>query len=267
MQCFDPSTSGDVRWQGEYFGSYFSETLHKPKTDLHRHSHRLGTFNFVLSGRYCEDLAATSGVSEKNEFVYKPPHEPHENRFGSNSATCLLVEFTEPRFYDLVEHLPWLNRTTQASSANVKIAGIKLLRELRSNRSSKALAVESRLLDLLLAVEDSTCKTNGRPPIWLQQIEEYLRDNWQSSFSFEHIASEFDVHATHVAREFKRYYHKTVGDFIRHIRLERGAQLLAATDTPISQISLDCGFSDQSHFCRWFKRTYSVTPLQYRKSR
>ena len=266
MQCFDPSTSGEVSWQGEYFGCYFSESKHSPGTCLSRHTHRLATMNFVLSGRYCESLTATSGVADKDEILYKPPHEPHVNQFGSNAATCLLLEFTEPRFFDLAEHLPWLNRTVQTTSTQIKFAAKNLHRELRSNRPVRPLAVESRLLDLLLSIDDTTRHTAIKAPIWLQNIEQYLRDNWQENLSFDEISSEFDVHATHIAREFKRYFGKTAGEFVRDLRLERAAELLANSSKPLPQVALHCGFSDQSHFCRWFKKKYAVTPLQYRKS-
>ncbi|MGC9452792.1 MAG: helix-turn-helix domain-containing protein [Oceanipulchritudo sp.] len=41
---------------------------------------------------------------------------------------------------------------------------------------------------------------------------------------------------------------------------------MRSTDKPISEISLECGFADQAHFSRSFKKQADLTPGQYRKS-
>ena len=33
----------------------------------------------------------------------------------------------------------------------------------------------------------------------------------------------------------------------------------------MSQVALDCGFADQSHFSRLFRRKVGLTPAQYRR--
>jgi AraC-like DNA-binding protein len=43
--------------------------------------------------------------------------------------------------------------------------------------------------------------------------------------------------------------------------------LLARTNTPLLDIALTCGFSDQSHFNRVFKKHTGVPPGQYRRHR
>jgi AraC-like DNA-binding protein len=40
-------------------------------------------------------------------------------------------------------------------------------------------------------------------------------------------------------------------------------------DTPrtVTQVAFECGFSDGSHFARWFKRAYGESPYQFRHRR
>ena len=51
---------------------------------------------------------------------------------------------------------------------------------------------------------------------------------------------------------------------LAHIKLASAAQLLTTTREPPAQIGYGCGYSDQAHFSREFKRHTAFTPLQYR---
>jgi AraC-like DNA-binding protein len=42
--------------------------------------------------------------------------------------------------------------------------------------------------------------------------------------------------------------------------------LLATSDTPITQIALDCGFTNQTHFAAAFRRLVGLSPRAYRQS-
>ena len=55
------------------------------------------------------------------------------------------------------------------------------------------------------------------------------------------------------------------GVLLRQVRLARSARLLAETPQSPAQIGYVCGFSDQAHFTREFKRHSAVTPLRFRQ--
>jgi AraC family transcriptional regulator len=49
-------------------------------------------------------------------------------------------------------------------------------------------------------------------------------------------------------------------------RLDRAVELLSGSDKSLIDIAAVCGFSDQSHFGRVFKRTFGLTPGERRKA-
>lgn len=49
-------------------------------------------------------------------------------------------------------------------------------------------------------------------------------------------------------------------------RLVIAQTLLSTTSTPIAQIALDCGFSDQSSFTTAFRRLTDMTPAAFRST-
>ena len=68
--------------------------------------------------------------------------------------------------------------------------------------------------------------------------------------------------------EFSRQFRKTIGDsphqFLMRCRMERALGLLTDAGHPLSDIAIACGFSDQAHLTRLFKRFTGKTPRQYR---
>ena len=72
-------------------------------------------------------------------------------------------------------------------------------------------------------------------------------------------------------RELNRSFHLHSGEppttIWRKMRLSYGHWLLVNTTKRVTRIAFECGFSDGSHFCRWFKRTYNESPIEFRNRR
>ena len=52
--------------------------------------------------------------------------------------------------------------------------------------------------------------------------------------------------------------------FVMDYRAEQARKLLADKQRPLSDIALACGFADQAHFTRIFKRLTGETPKAFR---
>ena len=53
--------------------------------------------------------------------------------------------------------------------------------------------------------------------------------------------------------------------FVVQRRVERATRLLGARSLPIKVIAHECGFSDQSHFCRTFRGVMGLTPKEFQR--
>jgi len=75
-----------------------------------------------------------------------------------------------------------------------------------------------------------------------------------------------DMHCS--ARSLQRHLAERGSGFVvllRQVRLARSARLLAETPQSPAQIGYLCGFSDQAHFTREFKRHSAFTPARFRQ--
>lgn len=81
------------------------------------------------------------------------------------------------------------------------------------------------------------------------------------------LAKAAGVHRVHLGRVFRERFGESVGDYHRRLRIERAARELLDDSLSVSLVAQRCGFADQAHFTRVFKRLMGVTPLLFRTSR
>lgn len=65
-------------------------------------------------------------------------------------------------------------------------------------------------------------------------------------------------------RSFQREYGLPPQQYLKRLRIQTACRLLVETRESISHIGLRCGFADQSHLTREFRRVTGVTPATYR---
>jgi AraC-like DNA-binding protein len=70
---------------------------------------------------------------------------------------------------------------------------------------------------------------------------------------------------THFARTFKQTFRLPPHVYIMRRRIDRASKLMIETDTPLTEIALNCGFNDQAHLSRQFRRHTAVPAAAWRR--
>lgn len=60
-------------------------------------------------------------------------------------------------------------------------------------------------------------------------------------------------------RVLRQWLGMAPGDYLRAVRLHRARQLVLDGE-PVAVVAAQCGFADQAHFTRWFRRSFGYTP-------
>ena len=141
----------------------------------------------------------------------------------------------------------------------------RLYRELYATDAASSLVVEGLLLEIVAEVARYIPGgARSKPPSWLGQARELVSTNFSESLSVNAVAEVVGVHPVHLSREFRRYYHQSIGEYVRRLRIEFACREMAGSETPLLEIAVAAGFADHGHFTRTFKRLTGLTPSQYR---
>jgi PAS domain S-box-containing protein len=99
---------------------------------------------------------------------------------------------------------------------------------------------------------------------WAPVLETMLSE-YAEPHSVADFAAKVGLSVSQFNRQFKRKFHTTPRSYLTNVRINAACQLLVSTDRPISEIALQTGFYDQSHFSNQFARLRGMAPSQYRR--
>jgi transcriptional regulator GlxA family with amidase domain len=101
---------------------------------------------------------------------------------------------------------------------------------------------------------------------WQERLAKRLMiERLDQNLSVTEIAYACSLSRSHFSRAFKKNTGVSPRHWYQQARIEKAKQMLAETKESISQIGIQCGFSDQSHFTRVFTRTVGQTPFNWRR--
>lgn len=91
----------------------------------------------------------------------------------------------------------------------------------------------------------------------------YIQDNYAQPLKLTDLATLIDMSVAQIERYFHKIFHLTPRQMLLKVRLD-AASVLLASDSSITDIATQCGYTDHSAFTRQFKATVGMTPSQYR---
>jgi AraC-like DNA-binding protein len=107
----------------------------------------------------------------------------------------------------------------------------------------------------------------GLAPWQVKRVLAYIDANLDKSITNKDLATVARLSHFH----FNVAFRNSVGDpphrYIIRRRIERAQGLMLSTEAPLSEIAIECGLADQSHFSRLFRRAIGETPAAWRRAR
>lgn len=120
----------------------------------------------------------------------------------------------------------------------------------------------------LMGISMDLPSASGSHPAYqrLVAVDEHIRKHFSGAVSMKELTGIAGMSVAQLERYCKRVFHLTPRQMIHKARLEHAHGLLN-TALPITDIALQCGYTDHSAFTRQFKMLTGQTPRQYRETR
>jgi len=92
----------------------------------------------------------------------------------------------------------------------------------------------------------------------------FIWDNLDRDLSVDDVAAGVKTSRHKLTRLFREHFDRPIHAELRRVRLERFSQLLIETDQTVAQLAPQVGFKNGTYLTQAFRKTYGITPRQYR---
>jgi AraC family transcriptional regulator len=102
-------------------------------------------------------------------------------------------------------------------------------------------------------------------PWQVRRVTDHIEANLETSLPLRELASIARLSPSYFSRAFKGAAGQTPHAFILTRRIARARQEMLKGAQPLAQIAIACGFADQAHLARVFRRSAGLTPAAWRR--
>ena len=95
---------------------------------------------------------------------------------------------------------------------------------------------------------------------------EYISRHICDDLSCDRVASFVNLNPDYLTRLFKKETGLSVSEYVTRSRMIFASELLRTTKRSVSEIALQIGYANPSHFSKVFKHAFAQTPVEYRAS-
>lgn len=242
----------------------------RPGLVVPRHGHDLLHAALVVDGRMAERDRDRDRVVGTGGLRISPPGDEHRIRFGNDGGLCAILGI-EPHAFDgavprvtarrflEAPHLLASVRSVIPHNAVAATAGPS------ATTAPSAVALEALALEILAAATGRGDRPAGSPPAWLVRVRDRLRDEPHRVDRIAELARDADVTPGHLVRAFRLHFGCAPGHYLRLARVDRARRMVLDGRRPLASVAHACGFADQAHMTRHFRRWLGQTPGRLRR--
>jgi AraC-like DNA-binding protein len=169
---------------------------------------------------------------------------------------------------------PYLEKSSPASFSidqRLEVLCRLLIEETEDNRPHCPIYFEALaralVVSVLCRVRNPQCPpaaSSPHIPLGIRRAIERLEDDFIENISVTDLADQARLSIDHFARIFRKVTGTTPHQYLLRVRLSHARKLMrSAQAIGLDEVALNCGFCDQAHFGRHFRRSFGITPAAF----
>ena len=165
-------------------------------------------------------------------------------------------------------------RDSDAGYEEIKEAFLEALDCFKNKPSFYEMLLKEKLLHILILLfsygylresDDSYITSDNRRHI--KSALEYISDHYSEKISISEMAQLAGFSENYFMSLFRQYVGMSCIQYVNHYRIQKAAHALEETTKSVSEIAMIHGFDNISYFNLQFRRTFGMTPREFRSKR
>lgn len=228
----------------------------------------------VLTGENNGVLDATFQPDQHHYLAaMMSPGIPHEEEAGDTFSRYLAL-FASGLLVETVCHncdreLPHYSQWHQFQvPKDIMILLDRFMAESEARRPGYQIVMNSLatiiLHDFILYSAGREVQNHFRHHNGIQGAVDFIHQYFHQTIPVAKLAEVANMSITTFSRRFKAHTGQSPGNYLIRTRLEKARKLIRSSKESITDIALQCGFSNTAHMTSLFKRHYGIPPTEYR---
>ncbi len=236
------------------------------------HIHNTLSIGAILAGQRTYKNKSKTIILEKNQLAIVNPNTIHSCNSNSKVANKIFMLYLDKDWCFKLQKtiFPYIKEFVPFSTEILKNKILyKKFITLCELLFSNALIIEkeSSIIDFFYSLYnkyhkeieiDIEIKTNEK----IENIISYMNKNIKDDISLDDLSKEFNLSTFYIIKLFKKELNISAHSYFINLKIELAKKLLK-NGFSIVEVALECGFYDQSHFHRNFKKIVAITPKKY----
>ena len=174
---------------------------------------------------------------------------------------------------DIIDQKITINTCLSETSETVSFIVPNLCNALSSKETGYEFMVQGYLYHLLgVIINEHLYEQAHQNLISAERISSvknvltFISDNYSNNINLDDLSRIAGMNPKYFCRYFRSLTGRTPIDYLNYYRIECASEMLSTKDITIREVSISCGFNDESYFIKTFNKYKGITPKKFMKS-
>lgn len=186
----------------------------------------------------------------------------------SNKIDGIQAQFLTPLSQNLI-----LFENVVRNDKEVLRCIIRMIEEYYTKKIGFELAIKAQIYDLIVLLlrghtkkiyDEEGFQSRRETLLHFRKVIDFMDHNFTEKIDLNRLSNIAGISVGHFCRLFKQITGVSAIDYVNKLRINKAVELIKNSDLNMTEIAMNCGFSDSNYFSRIFKKHERISPTHMR---